>query len=213
MISESTINKMLKLAEEHNVRSDPSHDLTHLKRVLANAVLIASREGADLDLVVPAAIFHDLITYRKDDKRSKNAQAESARLAGRILKRMGFKKQKIKSIEYAIEVCSFSKNIKPKTLEAKVLQDADLLEATGAISIMRTFASSGVMQRAFYNERDPFCKNRKPNSLNYSVDLFYDRLLIARGRMHTKTAKNLALKRTKFLIEFIKQLKRELYFV
>lgn len=75
---------------------------------------------------------------------------------------------------------------------------------------MRTFSSTGQMKRKFYNSKDPFCKKRKPNSLNYALDLFYNRLLKVHNRMHTKTAKKIAKRRTKFLKLFLKELNLEL---
>jgi uncharacterized protein len=75
---------------------------------------------------------------------------------------------------------------------------------------MRTFSSAGQMKRAFYNKDDPFCKNREPDSKEYALDLFYNRLLKAQDRMHTETAKRIAIRRTKILKNFLKELELEL---
>ena len=107
-------------------------------------------------------------------------------------------------------MCSFTKNIQPDFIEAKILQDADGLEATGAISIMRTFSSTGQMQRPFYHPRDPFCQARQPDSLKFALDLFYERLLLVEQRMHIATAQKIARRRTKFLRQFLKELELEL---
>ena len=90
------------------------------------------------------------------------------------------------------------------------MQDADRLEATGAIAIMRTFCSTGQMKRKFYNPEDPFCRNHEPDPLNYAIDLFYKRLLKVKDLMNTKTAIELAEKRTEFLRQFIIQLEKEI---
>ena len=190
---------------------DTSHDFSHAERVLKNVELIAKNEKADLEILIPAALFHDIIIYPKNDKRSKQASDESADFARDILTSFeDYPKEKIPNVEYAIKTCSYSKNIKHETIEAKILQDADSLEATGAISIMRTFASTGQMKRAFYCENDPFCENREPNSKKYGLDLFYNRLLIVKDRMYTETAKRIAKRRTKFLLTFLYELKLEL---
>lgn len=84
------------------------------------------------------------------------------------------------------------------------------MEATGAISIMRTYSSTGQMKNPFYNAEDPFCKNRKPDALKFALDLFYERLLKVTERMHTKTAKKIAKRRTDFLIKFLEEFKLEL---
>jgi len=77
---------------------------------------------------------------------------------------------------------------------------------------MRTFASAGQMGKSFYNLKDPFCNNRKPQSMTYSLDLFYDRLLLVCNQMYTQKAKILAKERTVFLHKFIRELKKELAF-
>jgi uncharacterized protein len=75
---------------------------------------------------------------------------------------------------------------------------------------MRTYASAGQMKNPFYNAEDPFCKNRKPNALKFALDLFFERLLKVEERMHTKTAKKIAKRRTKFLNIFLKEFVLEL---
>ncbi|MBI5076994.1 hypothetical protein HZB94_01250 [Candidatus Falkowbacteria bacterium] len=95
-------------------------------------------------------------------------------------------------------------------MESKILQDADGLEATGAISIMRTYSSTGQMKRPFYNFENPFCENREPNATQFALDLFYERLLKVADRMHTKTAKKIAKRRTDFLKKFLNEFKLEL---
>ena len=98
----------------------------------------------------------------------------------------------------------------PTLKESMILQDADLLESTGAISIMRACSSSGQMGRPLYNLEDPFCKNQKPQKVSFGLDLFYVRLLKAKDKVHTKTAKIIAKRRTNFLRNFLKELSLEL---
>ncbi len=190
---------------------DPSHDLNHARRVLGLAERLGRAAGADPDVVVPSALFHDLVIFPKNDPRSARAQDLSAAAAGRILRRTpGYPRPKIAAVEYAIRCCSFSKGIVPDTIEARVLQDADGLEAAGAVSIMRTFASSGQMRRAFYEPSDPFCRRRAPTPKEFALDLFYARLLVVAGRMHTPLARRLARRRTVFLRKFLAEFAREL---
>lgn len=202
--------KIISLAKK-NVRNDISHDFNHLYRVLVLAEKIGKAENADLDIVIPAAIFHDIVVYKGTDKY-KHEREDSAEIATRILYKMkNYPKNKIPKVAYAILTCSFSRRVKAKTLEAKVVHDADLLESTGAISIMRTFGSSVVMHdEAFYNYKDPMCKNRKPDPKKYSLDLFFTRLLVAHKKMNTQTAKSMALRRTNFLVSFLEELDFEL---
>lgn len=203
--------KLIEQARVYYPGTDPAHDFQHIMRVLKNAEKICAHENADMDIILPAVLFHDAINYPKDSPKAALSSQESAELAIRILENTPeYPQEKIKDVAYAISVCSFSKGIIPTTLEAKILQDADGLEATGAIAIMRTFASTGQMKRPFYEPEDPFCENRQPSAKEYALDLFYERLLVIINRCHTKTAKNIAQQRTDFLNVFIKQLKNEL---
>ena len=175
------------------------------------AVKIAREERADLDIVIPAALFHDSVVYKGTDNYRKEHE-ESAKLAEEVLLTIPeYPKEKIREVAYAISVCSYSKGIVPRTIEAKVLQDADMLESTGAISIMRTFGSSMPMHvKAFYNMKDPFCERREPKPMKYSLDLFYQRLMRVSKRMHTKSAKRLTKHRDEFLKVFINEFRQEL---
>jgi uncharacterized protein len=203
-------NKLIKIAQERQVKDDPSHDFQHIIRVLNLAEKIGRSVKADQDIIIPAALFHDTIVYRKDMPQSRNESNESADIVGEILSNISeYPQDKIKSVQTCIRQCSFSKGIIPELPESKVLQDADRLEATGAISIMRTFASSGQMGRQFYDPLDPFCK-KGTVKFRSAIDLFYDRLLIVEKTMHTKLAKKMAKKRTMFLKKFLAQLKNEL---
>lgn len=204
-------NKLIKIAKEKYNSDDPSHDFNHVLRVLSNAENITQEENADMDILLPAVLFHDVINYPKHSPKAKNASDESAELAKEILNGISdYPRDKIPKVIHAISVCSFSKGIIPTELEAKILQDADGLEATGAISIMRTFSSTGQMKRPFYDLDNPFCKNRKPNSQKYALDLFYERLLKIKQRCHTKRAREIAERRSRFLLEFLKEFEIEL---
>jgi uncharacterized protein len=204
-------NILIEIAENNIKTEDPSHDICHAIRVLKNAEYISSKEGGDLDVIVPAALFHDIICYPKNSPNSKHSTKASADFATVILKELPqFPQSKISKVNIAIEQCSFSKGIVPELLEAKILQDADRLEATGVISIMRTFCSAGLMKSKLYNDDDPFCKNREPDSLEYALDLFYSRLLKVKDTMHTGTARNIGERRTRVLQEFLENLELEL---
>jgi len=209
-MKKSLEKKLIKIAKEKQTKKDPSHDFQHVLRVLNMATKIGDAVKADLDVVIPAALFHDIVVYRKDHPNSKKAADESAEIAGRILSRMdGYPKEKIERVKICVKQCSFTKGIIPDLLEAKILQDADLLDSTGAISIMRTFSSGGQMNRPFYNSISPFFEKNEMDHLS-GVSIFYQRLLIAGKRMHTKFAKQIAKRRTEFLKKFLNELKLEL---
>jgi uncharacterized protein len=203
-------NELITIAKEKIPSDDVSHDFEHALRVLSNVEKIASEEGGDIDVLVPAALFHDLIVYPKNHPDRLKSQEESANAAATILKSFNYPQEAVEKIKTCILECSFSKGIVPNLLESKILQDADGLEATGAISIMRTYSSTGQMKRPFYNPDDPFCKNRPADASHFALDLFYARLLMVEGRMHTKAAKKIAKRRTEFLNIFLEELALEL---
>ncbi|MDP3728231.1 MAG: HD domain-containing protein [bacterium] len=203
--------ELIQLAKKYSYDGDPSHDFQHILRVLQNAETIAKKEEGDLDIIIPAALFHDLVNYPKNHPKAKLSSELSAQKTGKLLRKMkNYPQEKIPSVEHAIFCCSFTKKIVPDTIEGKIVQDADWLEATGVLSIMRTFASTGKMKRPFYHLEDPFCERRMPEPRLYALDLFYDRLLRVHERLNTKTAKVLAKRRTAFLQTFLEELKREL---
>jgi len=202
--------QLLKIAKNKQTKSDPSHDVQHVLRVFNLANAIGRAERADLDILVPAALFHDSVVYQKNSHQSKNESDESAAFAVRTLRRFKqYPKEKVEKVAACIRECSFSKGTAPSSLESKVLQDADRLEATGAISIMRTFSSGGQMGRPFYDPADPFCK-KGTIAFRSDLDLFYRRLLVVEQRMHTPFAKKIARRRTLFLRQFLRELRLEL---
>ena len=96
-------------------------------------------------------------------------------------------------------------------MEAKILQDADRLDALGAIGIARTFSVGGSERRSFYNPDDPFWKStRELDDREWTLDHFRTKLLKLKDSMHTKTAREMAQERARFMELFIKQLQKEL---
>ncbi len=205
---------LLQRAEEVSHNDDPSHDFNHILRVLKNAETIAAAEGADLDILLPAALFHDVINPPKSDPRAAHAADDSAEWTADYLKTLpDYPQEKIPAVCDAIAKCSFRKGEIPELLESKIMQDADRLEATGAVAIMRTFASCGTLKTTFYHPDDPFHEKREIDPSVFSshgVDLFYRRLLLVEDRMHTDIAKRIAHRRTKLLHAFLDELKQEL---
>jgi len=212
MTIEEIEKKLLPLAEKYCSKDDYAHDFLHAKRVMNLCKHIGEEEGGNLKILIPAGLFHDIIIYPKNDPRSPLAQEESADLAEEILKKEFncYTQGEIEQIKKIITECSFSKNIEKTCIEGKIIQDADGLEAIGAVAIARTFYSSGQMIRPFYNESDPFCEKRKPLPKDFALDLFPARLFEIRNRLYTQTAKRIAKKREDFLHRFIEQFKEEI---
>jgi uncharacterized protein len=179
-------------------------------RVYTNAKKIVKEEKADEKLVLSAALLHDIVSYPKSSKRSKFSSIDSAKKSKIILKKYGFSEKEITIVSDAIKDHSFSQNKVPETLEGKILQDADRLDALGAIGIARVFATSGSLNRSFYNIDDPFCTKRNPDDDLWAVDHFFNKLLKLESLMNTRSGKIEAKKRTNVLQEFLKQLKDEI---
>lgn len=204
------VKQLRTIAEERQMKDDPSHDFEHVYRVYLMATKIGKSVTADLDVIIPAALFHDTVVYRKDSPQSLNEANESAEVAATILSGIkGYPQEKIEAVKTCIRECSFTKGIKAELLESKVLQDADLLESVGAISIMRTFSSCGHMNRAFYNKKHPL-QEKHEKDFPSGVGLFYRRLLVVEPRLHTKMAKKIGKQRTLFLKKFLAQFDKEL---
>jgi len=192
------------------IENDPAHDFEHTIRVYKNAQKICKKEKANEKLVLSAALLHDIVSYPKSDKRSKTSSIKSAKKSKQILEKFDFSKEEIAIISDAIRDHSFSQNKIPKTLEGKIIQDADRLDALGAIGIARVFATGGSLTRPFYNINDPFCKKRIPNDKTWTIDHFFQKLLKLESLMNTKSGKAEAKKRTKIIKEFLNQLKQEI---
>lgn len=190
--------------------NDTAHDFEHVMRVFKNARRICKKEKVNEKLVLSAVLLHDIVSYPKSDKRSKLSSVKSAEKSKTILKKFDYTKQEIQIISDAIRDHSFSQNKIPKTIEGKILQDADRLDALGAIGIARVFAVGGSEKRPFYNIKDPFCRQRPPDDKTWTLDHFYRKLLKLESLMNTKSAKIEAKKRTKILENFLNQLKNEI---
>ena len=192
------------------MNNDSAHDFEHIMRVYKNAQKLCKQEKANEKLVLSAALLHDIVSYPKSDKRSKMSSIESAKKSKSILRKYAYSEEEIVIISDAIRDHSFSQNKVPVTIEGKILQDADRLDAIGAIGIARVFATGGSLKRPFYNIDDPFCKTRKPDDKIWTVDHFYKKLLNLESLMNTKSGKIEAKKRTRVLKDYLKQLKQEL---
>jgi uncharacterized protein len=191
------------------IQNDPSHDFDHIMRVYNNAQKICKKEKANEKLVLCAVLLHDIVSYPKSHKYSKLSSIYSAKKSKHILKKYSFSDKEIMIISDAIRDHSFSQNKIPETLEGKILQDADRLDALGAIGIARVFATAGSIKRSFYSPNDPFCNKRKPDDKTWTVDHFFQKLLKLESLMNTKSGKIEAKKRTLVLKKFLNQLKQE----
>lgn len=190
---------------------DPAHDLLHFKRVVGLAKMICAKEGGRPEIVVPAAWLHDFVIVHKDSPLRKQASKLSAEGAINFLKTINYPSDFYDDISHAIEGHSFSANIEIKTLEAKIVQDADRLDGLGAIGIARCFAVAGMLKRSFYFETDPFCKTRTPDDSIFTIDHFYKKLFKTAETLKTNSGIEEGRKRIEVMKQYLSDLKREIY--
>jgi uncharacterized protein len=186
------------------------HDITHTLRVRELCLHLGSIEGGDPEILEASALLHDIGRPAELQKPGVDHAAVSARLAQGILKAAGFPDNKIPSVIYAIENHRYSSNIEPASLEARILQDADRLDISGAVGAAMTFAYTGAFGRQMYHIDDPMAEHREPDDKQYALDHILSKLLLL--SMHTDTARDMAKQRNEFLNKFIDQFAEEINF-
>ncbi len=195
----------------HQMESaDAAHDASHVQRVAISAEKFARIENADLSIVIPAVWLHDCVSVSKDSSLRDQASRLSAEKAHELLAQWGYPLENIEAIKHAIIAHSYSANITPETLEAKIVQDADRVDSIGAIGVARMMMVGGKMDCTLYNEDDPFCEKRKPKDRQWTIDHFYSKLLKLNAGFHTKAAINEAQRRHDYMLNFLKQLESEI---
>ncbi len=204
----SLLGELRRIARERCTGTDPAHDFQHVARVAATVRALARKEGGDAEVAEAAAWLHELFHHPKDHPDSALSGERCAERARAVLEPLGFRATD--AVCYAIRVHSYSRGIVPETLEARLLQDADRLDAIGAIGVARCFATCAALGRPFYSPEDPFCRNRAPDDRAYGLDHFFTKLLRIGESLHTGAARAEAAPRLEFLREFLAALEREI---
>ena len=189
---------------------DAAPDDAHIRRVVANARRLAAAETADLAVVIPAAWLHDCVSVPKNSPDRPRASRLAADAAAAWLAEVGYDLAPIEAIAHAIAAHSFTARIPTETIEARVVQDADRLDALGAIGIARTLMLGGAMGSALYAVEDPFCEVRTPDDSAAAVDHFYTKLLGLAATMQTTAGRTEAHARTAHMHLWLDQLAREI---
>ena len=172
--------------------------------------MLAEAEGADLAVVMPAAWLHDCVIVPKDSPERTKASRLAAAAAGDFLRSAGYPRQRIPAIQHAIEAHSFSAQIPPRTVEARVVQDADRLDALGAVGIARTLMLGGAMGKPLYDADEPFPITRIADDGENVLDHFFVKLLTLSGTMQTTAGRKEAARRTAFMRAYLTHLGREI---
>ena len=185
------INKAMEYARGIFEADSSGHDFDHTVRVYRMAVRIAEEEGADLQSVSLAALLHDV-----DDRKLSPETYENKDRAVFFLRQNGMSEDEISDVVQIISEISFSAgNGAPSSLEGMCVQDADRLDAMGAIGIGRAFAFGGSRGRRMH---DP-----EGADTTTTIQHFYDKLLLLKERMNTATGRELALQRDAYLRTFL----------
>jgi uncharacterized protein len=189
---------------------DTAHDLAHVTRVVHTARRLAEEEGARMEVVIPAAWLHDCVTVPKDSPLRPHASRMAAERAVELLREWGVGEALLPGIAHAIEAHSFTAGIEPRTLEARVVRDADRLDALGAVGLARCLMLAGAMGQRLYDPDDPFCEARPADDGVSAVDHFHTKLLRLHATFTTRAARREAEVRTRFLRDFLDRLRAEL---
>lgn len=195
------IARLLHIAKQYSPVDDVVHDFQHIVRVLQNALKINEQERGDLTILIPAVLLHDI--GRKDETPDKHHAIIGSEMAESILTEEGFNTQQIDAIRHAIEAHSFSLGLRAQTLEAKILSDADKIDALGPIGLARLFAFAGHFGIPLYGF-GPAERRRD------AVSHFYKKFpKIVAERMYTETGKRMLTEKFRYTEAFIKQLEEE----
>ena len=195
---------------QSEMQQDLAHDLNHVLRVVKTAKTLCASEGAKLEVVLPAAYLHDCFSFPKNHPDRAKSSKIAADKALEFLASIDYPAKYFEAIHHAIVAHSFSAKIKPETLEAQIVQDADRLDALGAIGVARCIQVSSSLGVGLYDAEDPFSQNRELNDRQFTIDHFYTKLFKLKDTMNTQSAIVEAEKRTVFMKEYLTQLGAEI---
>ena len=208
MTLQNLINDTIAFVKKELENAEGGHDWFHIERVYKNALLIANGENCDILIVQLGALLHDIA----DSKFHDGDETVGPKKARLFLESKNFPENTIANVVNVIENISFKGGHEAKkfsSLELDIVQDADRLDAIGAIGIARTFNYGGFKNRAIYNPKiNPnlhMSKEEYKNSDAPTINHFYEKLLLLKDKMNTKTGKEIAAQRHEFMELFLDQ--------
>ncbi|WP_288430667.1 HD domain-containing protein [uncultured Agrobacterium sp.] len=189
---EALAEKLIPHAAEGD---DGSHDLAHIHRVFRNAMRIHAEEGGGGTVLAASVLLHDCVAVEKNSPLRSQASRLAAEKASLVLGDMGWERADIEAVAHAILTHSFSANIAPETLEAKILQDADRLDAIGMVGAARCFYIAGRLGSALYDPADPLASNRPLDDRRFAIDHFENKLFKLADGFQTDAGRQIARER------------------
>lgn len=213
-VIETWENRFIEYLQSNVNHTDGSHDLGHFQRVWKAAKYINETEGstADMLILLTASYFHDLISLPKNHPERATASRLSADRTVALLQTVftDFPADKIDGVRHAIHAHSFSARVTPETVEAKIMQDADRMEALGAIGLARVFYTAGQLNQRLFDGEDPLSLRRDPDDQRYSLDHFQVKLFKLPALMNTRTGRRMAEYQAAYLREFLERIDAEI---
>lgn len=206
--SQEIIQKTIDFVKNELQSAESGHDWFHIERVYKNALLISESENVDKTIVSLGALLHDIA----DSKFHNGDESVGPKKARQFLKSQNISEEIIEHVIKIIENISFKGGNKPQNFSSKeleVVQDADRLDALGAIGIARTFNYGGFKNRKLYDPAILPNLNMTPSEYKASdaptINHFYEKLLLLKDRMNTETGRKIATERHQFMEVFLKQ--------
>jgi uncharacterized protein len=203
------LEALIPLVKPFYTPEDPAHDWPHVGRVMATAKRLAEGETIDLPCLLAAVCCHDIVNLPKNHPERSLASQLAAEKAAPLLAQSGFSSEEIKKIQQYIIEHSFSKGLKPTSLEAAILQDSDRLDTLGAIGVLRCASVNTQMKSSFYEPFDPLAEARELDDKKYMVDHYFVKIFKLPEMMNTNKGKNEALKRVDYMKDFLATLMSE----
>jgi len=182
---------------------DGSHDIAHILRVFRNAMRINAFEQGNGPILAAAVLLHDCVSVEKNSPQRAKASQLAADKATGILTGLGWVERDVTAVAHAITAHSFSANIFPESIEAKILQDADRLDAIGMVGAARCFYIAGRMGSALYDPADPLAEHRPLDDKSFAIDHFAAKLFKLADGFQTETGKALARDRHERLTDIL----------
>lgn len=214
MQQQEIIQSIASLIKEKLENESGGHDWWHVYRVWQLSKSMAETEEADIFVVELAALLHDVADW----KYNNGDEHAGGKAALSILKEYSLPDQTIDHVVEIIDSISFKGagvETMMKTIEGEIVQDADRLDAIGAIGIARTFAYGGMKGRGIHDPDIKPCPHQSfeeyKNSNSPTINHFFEKLLLLKDRMNTQTAKDIAVERHQFMEQFLSQFFREWY--
>ena len=203
---------IVRLQSMNRDHDDHSHDFSHFQRVWKTAQQIMDQEPASVNrlVVLAACYFHDIVVLPKDHPERSRASSLAAVKTRTCLADMGFPGELIDNVCHSVASHSYSAGIEPETVEAKVVQDADRMEALGAIGLARVFYTSGLLRRKMFDPEDPLAEHRALDDREYALDHFQVKLLKLSETMQTTAGRWMAERNSAYLRRYMTKLLKEL---